>query len=115
MGGWLDLDDMFLTGRLLIRYLAELVHLIGTLAHEIPHDHMDRMMLKSGRLHPALQGVVAAFVERVPWMCASIADRHSSKPGEHGEDGSRRMSKTRSSNFHGSDVETKTETHGNLP
>merc|ERR1712060_336698 len=95
-GGWLDLDDMFLTGRLLIRYLAELVHLIGTLAHEIPHDHMDRRMLKAGRMHPALQGVVAAFVERVPWMCASLADSKA-KPVDHSEDARRFSKQSRSS------------------
>merc|ERR1711971_722087 len=35
-GGWLDLSDMFLTARLLIRYVAEIIGLIGTVVQQVP-------------------------------------------------------------------------------
>merc|ERR1712107_741734 len=75
---------------------------------------MDRMMLNAGRMHPALQGVVAAFVERVPWMCASLADTKA-KPVDHGED-VRGYSKRRSS-LQGLEqaMNDGKEKHGNLP
>lgn len=74
MRGWLDLDDMFLTSRLLTRHTAELAQLIGIVVRELPPEALDdRSRLIAARPSPELCSLVTSFVERVPWLCASMA------------------------------------------
>eukprot|EP00927_Polykrikos_kofoidii_P073787 TRINITY_DN69811_c0_g1_i1.p1 TRINITY_DN69811_c0_g1~~TRINITY_DN69811_c0_g1_i1.p1 ORF type:complete len:512 (-),score=90.46 TRINITY_DN69811_c0_g1_i1:60-1544(-) len=82
-GGWLDIDDMFLTGRLLTRYVAELVRLIDLVIAHMPPERIDRARLSSGRPDPQLCAIVATFLERVPWLSASLpADLPERPPQE---------------------------------
>lgn len=78
-GGWLDLDDMFLTARLLTRYVAELVGLIGSAVSELPNFDRDRM--QSSPPDPQLQTLVEAFSARVPWIGATLLTEDAHWPG----------------------------------
>lgn len=73
-GGWLDLDDMFLTARLLTRYVAELVALIAAAVSHLPDEALDRDILIVGPPDPALHVLVESFSARVPWIGASLLD-----------------------------------------
>lgn len=87
-GGWLDLDDMFLTARTLTRYVAELVGLIAAAVTQLPDEMLDRERLGEDVAHPELTALVAAFSNRVPWIGASMRqeiDRQSeSSPRSNG-------------------------------
>jgi len=80
-GGWLDLDDMFLTARLLTRYVAELVGLIGAAVSQLPDEALDRHSLEIGPPDPALLTLVQAFAARVPWIGASLPSDTDIQPG----------------------------------
>merc|ERR1712178_22275 len=71
-GGWLDLDDMFLTARLLTRYVAELVALIGAAVSQLPDEALDRERLITGPPDPELQVLVQTFSAKVPWIGAEL-------------------------------------------
>lgn len=77
-GGWLDLDDMFLTARLLTRYVAELVALIGAAVSQLPDEALDREHLIAGPPDPGLQVLVLAFSDRVPWIGATLDETFES-------------------------------------
>lgn len=79
-GGWLDLDDMFLTARLLTRYVAELVGLIGAAVSQLPDEALDRQSLESGPPDPALLTLVQAFSARVPWIGATLPSDPDMQP-----------------------------------
>lgn len=87
-GGWLDLDDMFLTARTLTRYVAELVGLIAAAVNQLPDEMLDRGRLSEDTAIPELTALVAAFSNRVPWVGASMRqeiDRQSeSSPRSNG-------------------------------
>lgn len=72
-GGWLDLGDVVLTSRLLIRYVAELVALVGIAVQQLPEEVLaHRSSLRASAPHPALRAIVAAFAARVPWIGADL-------------------------------------------
>lgn len=87
-GGWLDLDDMFLTARTLTRYVAELVGLIAAAVTQLPDEMLDRDRLSEDVVHPDLAALVAAFSKRVPWigasMCQEIDRQSESSPRSNG-------------------------------
>eukprot|EP00928_Gymnodinium_smaydae_P013109 TRINITY_DN14781_c0_g1_i1.p1 TRINITY_DN14781_c0_g1~~TRINITY_DN14781_c0_g1_i1.p1 ORF type:complete len:468 (+),score=102.77 TRINITY_DN14781_c0_g1_i1:183-1586(+) len=57
-GGWLDIDDMFLTGRQLTRYVAELVHFIGAVIRAVPAGTIDATLGRPGGPSAELRGVI---------------------------------------------------------
>jgi len=87
-GGWLDLDDMFLTARTLTRYVAELVGLIAAAVTQLPDEMLDRERLSEDAVHPELAELVTAFSKRVPWigasMCQEIERQSESSPRSNG-------------------------------
>lgn len=84
-GGWLDLDDMFLTARLLTRYVAELVALIAAAVSQLPDEALDRDQLIAGPPDPALYVLVESFSARVPWIGASLLDDFDIPPSGSSE------------------------------
>eukprot|EP00929_Paragymnodinium_shiwhaense_P106817 TRINITY_DN7255_c0_g1_i3.p1 TRINITY_DN7255_c0_g1~~TRINITY_DN7255_c0_g1_i3.p1 ORF type:complete len:386 (-),score=59.76 TRINITY_DN7255_c0_g1_i3:159-1316(-) len=85
LGGWLDLDDMFLTGRLLTIYLAGLAKLISLVTRYLPASQLERSRLRSGgQVSPELARVVNMFSKNTPWVGASLptgqAERLSTEP-----------------------------------
>jgi len=84
-GGWLDLGDVILTSRLLIRYVAELVALVSMAVQQLPEEVLaQRAQLRATPPHPALRAIVAAFAARVPWIGADLKDdADCPQGGEH--------------------------------
>lgn len=78
-GGWLDLDDMFLTVHLLVRHLAEMVSLAGDLIDEVPEESRASREQLSCQPLPEVELVVQACSKRVPWLGVSTYRAQSPK------------------------------------
>jgi len=73
-GGWLDLDDMFLTAHTLLRCVAELVGLIDAVVRDLPAEALaSRQSIRSKPVHPAWRELVSALRARAPWVGVKLA------------------------------------------
>ncbi|CAK0830742.1 unnamed protein product, partial [Prorocentrum cordatum] len=74
VGPWLDFEDMFLTSRVLMRALSELVGLLGALAGLLPEEETGgcrRRISGTAQAAGLREAAAAAAARRAPWLRAS--------------------------------------------
>jgi len=75
-GGWLDLEDLFLTVHLLMRYLSDMMRLAGDLVKDVHGARvMSRSQIRESAALPEVQRVVRHASSKVPWLGVGFADR----------------------------------------
>jgi len=75
-GGWLDLEDLFLTVHLLLRYLSEMVMLAGDLVREVPGARsMSRRDIRDSPVAPEVFRVVQGAADKAPWLGICVMER----------------------------------------
>jgi len=72
VGGWLDLDDVFLTVKMLVRHVSEIVSLVRDLIKEVPMKEDARTKLRNGRPTPPIEAIVKSCAAHVPWLGVSV-------------------------------------------
>lgn len=81
-GGWLDLEDLFLTVHLLLRYLSEMMNLAGDLVREVPGARtMSRRQIRDAPVAPKVFLVVQGTADKAPWLGISVVEK---EPGSDG-------------------------------
>lgn len=81
-GGWLDLEDLFLTVHLLLRYLSEMMRLAGDLVKEVPNTRaMSRSQIRDAANRPEVQRLVRHAASKLPFLGIAFGDHEG--PGEH--------------------------------
>jgi len=81
-GGWLDLEDLFLTVHLLLRYLSEMMRLAGDLVKEVPNTRaMSRSQIREAATRPEVQRLVRHAASKLPFLGIGFGDREG--PGEN--------------------------------
>ncbi|CAE7665782.1 unnamed protein product, partial [Symbiodinium pilosum] len=75
-GGWLDLEDLFLTVHLLLRYLSEMMRLAGDLVKEVPNTRaMSRNQIREAAALPDIQRLVRHAAGKLPFLGIGFGDR----------------------------------------
>eukprot|EP00913_Durusdinium_trenchii_P014636 g13734.t2 len=80
-GGWLDLEDLFLTVHLLLRYLSEMMNLAGDLVREVPGARtMSRRQIRRGSMAiPRVGSTADAYATYYHCRLTEVTSRHLSQ------------------------------------
>lgn len=70
--GFLDLSDMFLAAKLLVRHVADVVALIASASHCLPENVFDRERLQRGEMEPQMRNFLTEFFASAPRLRASL-------------------------------------------
>lgn len=70
--GFLDLSDMFLAAKLLVRHVADVVALIASASHCLPEAVFDRARLQRGDMDPQMRAFLKDFFASAPRLRASL-------------------------------------------
>eukprot|EP00746_Dinoflagellata_sp_MGD_P000873 gnl/MRDRNA2_/MRDRNA2_101623_c0_seq1.p1 gnl/MRDRNA2_/MRDRNA2_101623_c0~~gnl/MRDRNA2_/MRDRNA2_101623_c0_seq1.p1 ORF type:complete len:549 (-),score=82.62 gnl/MRDRNA2_/MRDRNA2_101623_c0_seq1:74-1720(-) len=70
--GFLDLSDMFLAAKLLVRHVSDVVALIASASHCLPESVLDRERLQRGDMDPQMRNFLKDFFMSAPRLRASL-------------------------------------------
>lgn len=71
-GGFLDLSDMFLTSKLLVRHLTDVVSIVTSAVLCLPKASLDKRGLQAGRMDPRMRQFLRSFFARSPRLRATV-------------------------------------------
>lgn len=70
--GFLDLSDMFLAAKLLVRHVSDVVALIASASHCLPESVFNRERLQRGDMDPQMRNFLKDFFMSAPRLRASL-------------------------------------------